>query len=101
MSSVSLNNSRTFDSRYDGVKGSPFILDDWHEAVLYLGGDQSIQVPHLNFDRHTMVLCFRESKDSEIKVISKYKVPSFLILTPYGDSRFITYALMKDRSYKQ
>lgn len=86
ISSVNLNNSRTFDNRYDGVKGSPFILDDWHEAILFLGKDQTLRISHLNFDRHSNVLCFKEDPGSEIKVISKFKVPYFKVLTPEGDS---------------
>jgi len=86
LSSVNLNNSGTFDNRYDGVKGSPFMMEQWYKGILYSNNEKPLIIPHLNFDRHSRSLCFREEDGGKTRVLNKYLVPSFLLIDAGGDS---------------
>jgi hypothetical protein len=80
MSSVNLNNAQTFDHRYQGVKGSPFILEEWNRGILYPSGAQPMEVGHINFDRYTSKLCFRKEPEGETYLINKYMIDSFRVI---------------------
>ena len=86
MSSVNLNNTGTFDNRYEGVKGSPFIMERWYEGILRTNNNEQVKVPQLNFDRHSHSLCFREETEGETSILNKYLVPSFMLINAQGDS---------------
>jgi hypothetical protein len=91
MSSINLNNAKAFDERYQGVRGSPFILEEWSGAILFPTGEPPLRVNYINFDRHTAQLCFRDTPDGQVKVINKYLIDSFMVIHPADTFRFIRF----------
>ena len=89
MSSLTLKNALTFDFRYEGVKGSPFILKEWNLGILFPTGETPFKVNHINFDRHASKLCFRDTPEGETKLINKYLIDSFLVVQTSDTIQYI------------
>ena len=89
MGRLSLRDTPAFDNRYQGVKGSPYIMKEWHGAILYPTDQPSVRVEYMNFDRYTLELCYRENPEGKIQVLNKYLIDSFVVFTTMDTLEFV------------
>ncbi len=70
----------TFDDRYQGVKGTPYIFSEWQNGRVFPTNLDTIPFEFLNFDRQSLELCYKESADSNPMLLNKYLIDSFQVL---------------------
>ena len=79
-SGIGSGNTVTFDDRYQGVKGTPYIFSEWLRGVVFPSNMDAVHFDLLNFDRHSLELCHKETDDSDPLLLNKYLVDSFQVL---------------------
>jgi len=76
---IGSGNAVTFDNRYQGVKGSPYIFSEWQSGIVFPTKMEAIYIDLLNFDRHSLELCHKKTEDSKPLLINKYLIDSFQV----------------------
>ncbi|HOI48357.1 MAG TPA: hypothetical protein PK167_03575 [Prolixibacteraceae bacterium] len=76
--SVGVSTIQTFDNRYEGVKGSPLLFDDWKKGAIILEGDEKAYKVDLNFDCQNNQILFRDQEGKTQAFRSEF-IRSFLI----------------------
>lgn len=76
---ISSGNAVTFDDRYQGVKGTPYIFSEWQKGLVFPSNMDAIHIEYLNFDRHSLELCQKENEDSKPSLLNKYLIDSFRV----------------------
>jgi hypothetical protein len=83
---------RTFDNRYEGVKGTPFVFDEFRPGEVYLKTKNKVVVQDLNYDCFKNEIVYRDPATKVIRVINRYQVDFFIIRN--GD-RVMTFVPIK------
>ncbi|MCD4711204.1 MAG: hypothetical protein K8R52_10180 [Bacteroidales bacterium] len=96
---LNLDDGLTFDNRYDGVKGTPFIFKDYQRAILFAPNTPPIEVDYLNFDRYSRELCYKSSATENALQLNKYLVDSFYVFNPKDTLRFLRLPLESSSDY--
>ncbi len=96
-SPTSNNVVQTFDYRFEGVKGTPFIPEDWTEATLITEGDKKLENVKLLYDVLNYELWLQRSNGVRL-IINNHQVKSFILNTPGIERKFVRY---KDPSGKE
>jgi len=97
--SISSDKIVTFDDRYQGVKGTPYIFSEWQRGVVFISNMDAIHFDLLNFDRHSLELCHKETDDSKPLLINKYLVDSFQVLHDSDTLDFVRIRLPEASDY--
>lgn len=79
------NNVRTFDNRYEGVEGSPFLNTEWHAGTIEMKNGKRIQVDLLNFDVYQQEVVLEKENGAKVAP-SKQHIESFTIQKNGTDS---------------
>ncbi len=72
----------TFDNRYEGVKGTPYVFTEWYPGEIFLKGKKKVKLNELNYNCFNSEIVFRETKDGPIMQINPYVVDFFILYTP-------------------
>ncbi len=72
---------RQFDNRYEGVKGSPFYLDDWVKGTVTMQNGQRAENIQLKFNAYENELLMNQSKTGAV-YIPKKQISSFSLQDP-------------------
>lgn len=76
-----------FDNRMAGVKGNPFLFDDWLRGKVLFDNGEEAEDLQLNFDLHNNLLEVKTKR--EIKVAKPEQVQSVKIYLPDETKKFI------------
>lgn len=87
---------RTFDNRYEGVKGSPYALKEWDAGEIFLSSKQKVAVEKLNYNCFENEIAIKDPETGEIKVINRYKVDLFQIKQAEQTISFVPLRLKAD-----
>lgn len=87
---------RTFDNRYEGVKGTPYALEEWDSGEIFLSSKQKVAVKKLNYNCFDNEIAVKDPETGEISVINRYKVELFQINQADGKISFIPLRLKAD-----
>ena len=96
---LNMDDGLTFDNRYSGVKGSPFIFKEYQQATLFTSSSQAMEATHLNFDRHARELFYKPGSDKSPIRLNKYLIDSFHVYLPEDTLRFERLALETQADY--
>lgn len=84
LNSNKMRNVTEFDNRYEGVKGTPFIYDDWSEGSLLLNDSAKVTSPMLyKFDVVNNELWVK-MKNAPERILFSKEILSFDLLRPTG-----------------
>ena len=70
---------QTFDNRYEGVKGTPFIFPDWHQGEVYLADKKKVFFNDMNYNSFENSIVYMEVGSNRALVLNKYSVDFFRI----------------------
>lgn len=98
-SGIGSGNAVTFDDRYQGVKGTPYIFSEWQTGLVFPSNKDAIHFDLLNFDRHSLELCHKETDDSKPLLLNKYLIDSFLVLHATDTLKFVRIRLPEASDY--
>jgi len=73
---------RTYDKRYEGVKGSPYAFAAWREGDLFLHTQQRLHFNELNYNCFSKELIYREEAGGQVLILNKYIVDFFTVSSP-------------------
>lgn len=70
-------NVRTFDNRYQGVKGSPYVFEEWFPGEVYLNNKQKVVINDLNYNCFDNEIAYKDPATEAIRLINRYMVDFF------------------------
>jgi len=89
-SPTSNNVVQTFDYRFEGVKGTPFIPEDWSEATLITENDKEVEGIKLLYDVLNHELWLQRSNGIRM-ILNNHQVKSFILKSPGSERKFVRY----------
>ncbi|MBN2697693.1 MAG: hypothetical protein JXR52_02620 [Bacteroidales bacterium] len=75
--SDAFGNIQTFDNRYEGVKGTPFIFEEWHPGEVYLSDKKKVFFNDINYNAFENEIVYMEVGSNRARVMNKYIVDLF------------------------
>jgi len=85
-------NVRTFDNRYKGVKGTPYVFEEFHPGEVYLKTKNKVAVQDLNYNCFENEIVYMDPATQVIRVMNRFQVDLFTIRD--GD-RVLTFVPVK------
>jgi hypothetical protein len=85
-------NVTTFDNRYQGVKGSPFIYEDWKAGEIYTTKNERVFFNDMNYNCFDDEIAYIEPASNRTMVINRFVVDFFII---YAADDTITFVPIK------
>lgn len=79
VSSDVYNVVRTFDTRYEGVKGSPNIFESWNPGEVYMNNRGRIAIEQLNYNSFQNEIVYQDPETYQHMTLDKYLVDFFRI----------------------
>lgn len=78
---------RTYNYNYDGVKGTPYFLEEFVEAKIIFNSGKELQNVYANYDVHKDELMIMRKKGGEILILDREFVKGFQLLK-IGDDEY-------------
>ena len=72
-------NVRTFDMRYQGVKGTPFIFEDWVSGEVFLSDKRRVFFNNMNYNCFDNEIAYTESTSNKTLLMNKYIIDLFVL----------------------
>ena len=72
-------NVRTFDNRYEGVKGTPYIFEEWYPGEIFLSSRQKVAIGQMNYNCFENEIVYKEPGSDVVRVMNRYKVDLFQV----------------------
>ena len=85
-------NVRTFDNRYEGVKGTPYVFEEFHPGEVYLKTKNKVAVQDLNYNCFENELVYLDPATKVIRVMNRFQVDLF---TMRDGDRVLTFVPVK------
>ena len=85
-------NVRTFDTRYEGVKGTPYVFEEFHPGEVYLKTKNKVAVQDLNYNCFENEIVYMDPATKVIRIMNRFQVDLFTIRD--GD-RVLTFVPVK------
>ena len=87
---------RTFDNRYEGVKGTPYVLDKFHPGEVYLKSKNRVTVQDMNYDCIENEIVYIDPATKVIRLMNRYQVDFFIIRNGDRIMTFVPLVLEED-----
>ena len=72
---------RTFDTRYEGVKGSPNVFEFWNPGEVYMRNKGRIAIEQMNYNCFQNEIVYQDPKSYQEMILNKYLVDFFRIFS--------------------
>lgn len=79
-SASSTGHVQTFDNRYEGTKGTPFISETWHPGEIFLKSKSKVLVKEMNYNCYDNELVYLDPATKTVRLINRFTVDLFYIL---------------------
>lgn len=70
---------KTFDNRYEGVKGTPYVFENFLPGEVYLKTKNKVTVPQLNYNCFENEIAYIDPATKVIRVMNRFQVDLFTI----------------------
>jgi len=70
---------RTFDTRYEGVKGSPNVFENWNPGEVYMKNRGRIGIEQMNYNSFQNEIVYQDPETYQHMTLDKYLVDFFRI----------------------
>ncbi len=77
----------SFDSRYEGIKGSPFFIKEWIEGQMNFADGRVFREVPLKYNSHTKELLMKRPSGDSL-IVFPYQISSFIINDPVTKANF-------------
>ncbi len=82
-------NVRTFDNRYEGTKGTPYVNETWFPGEIYLKSKNRVVIKEMNYNCYDNELAFLDPADRTVRLINRYTVDFFYFLNGIDTLLFV------------
>jgi len=79
-SASSTGNVQTFDNRYEGTKGTPYVNETWYPGEIFLKSKSKVLVKEMNYNCYDNELVYLDPATKVIRLINRFTVDLFYIL---------------------
>jgi hypothetical protein len=83
---------RTFDTRYEGVRGTPYVFEKWLPGEVYLNDKLKVAVKEMNYDCNGNEILFKDPATGVAMLMNRYLVDLF---TLFGSKDTMTFVPLK------
>ena len=73
-------NVKTFDNRYEGTKGTPYVFEAWAPGEIFLKSKKKVLVKEMNYNCYDNELVYLDPATKAIRLINRYTVDLFYII---------------------
>lgn len=95
LQNADVNMFRSFDNRYEGVRGLPTVFDDFVQGRVLMKKGERVVGKELNYDAVAKELITRSKVYNKILAVRSDLVESFELISPEGDTLLFTRAADK------
>jgi hypothetical protein len=71
---------QTFDNRYEGTKGTPYVFETWFPGEVFLKSKKKVLVKELNYNCFDNELVYLDPATDVIRLINRYTVDLFYFI---------------------
>jgi hypothetical protein len=89
-------NVKTFDNRYEGVKGSPYVFETWYPGEVFLNNKKKVAISQLNYNCFENEIAYKEPASEVIRLVNRYTVDFFQINVSGESLTFVPVKLGED-----
>ena len=87
---------RTFDNRYEGVRGTPYAFEEWYPGEIFLSSKQKVSINMLNYNCFDNEIAYKDPDTKEIRLMNRYVVDLFQIRVEGEPRTFVPLKLKED-----
>jgi len=87
---------KTFDYRYEGVKGTPYVFEDFRNGEVYLKSKNKVALGKLNYNCFENEIAYMDPADGKIRIMNRFLVDLFTIQDGDGVLTFVPIKLDED-----
>ncbi len=80
---------KTFDNRYEGVRGTPYVFADWMPGEVYLDNKNKVTVNKLNYNCFNNEIAYMDPATQVVRLMNRYKVDLFVITGQQETKTFV------------
>ena len=73
-------NVQTFDNRYEGTKGTPYVFETWFPGEIFLKSKSRVLVKEMNYNCYDNELVYLDPATKVTRLINRFTVDLFYIL---------------------
>ena len=87
---------KTFDNRYEGVKGTPYVFDDFKKGEIFLKSKNKVAIGELNYNCFENEIVYMEPATGVIRIMNKFLVDLFTLQDGENVLTFVPIKLDED-----
>jgi hypothetical protein len=87
---------KTFDNRYEGVKGTPYVFEAWMPGEVYMSSKRKVAVKELNYNCFDNEIVYRDPATGIPRLLNRHMVDLFVIKEPGASYTFVPVQLKSD-----
>jgi hypothetical protein len=91
-------NVRTFDNRYEGTKGSPYVLEEWVPGEVRMRNEQRILIKEMNYNCFDNEVAYLDPSSRAVMLINKYTIDHFSLNAGQDTLLFVPIKLDGDKT---
>jgi hypothetical protein len=88
---------QTFDNRYEGVKGSPYVFEQFRQGEVYFKSKKKVKVNELNYNCMENELVYKDPATKVIRMMNKFQVDLFTFSDGTENLTFVPLNLYEDK----
>ena len=70
---------RTFDNRYEGVKGTPYVFEEFRQGEVFLKNKNKVVIEDLNYNCFENEITYMDPATDVVRLFNKFQVDLFTI----------------------
>jgi hypothetical protein len=73
-------NVQTFDNRYEGTKGTPYVFETWFPGEIFLKSKSKVHIKEMNYNCYDNELVYLDPATKVTRLINRFTVDLFYIM---------------------
>lgn len=82
-------NVMTFDNRYEGTKGTPYVNEVWYSGEIYMKSKNRAAVEEMNYNCYDNEVAYLDPATKSVRLINRYNVDFFYFLNATDTMLFV------------
>lgn len=87
---------RSFDTRYEGVRGTPYVFEEFHPGEVYLRSKERVRVKSLNYNCVDNEIAYLDPATDVTRLLNRFQVDVFTIEDGETQRTFVPVKLEED-----
>jgi hypothetical protein len=88
---------KTFDNRYEGTKGTPYVFEQWTPGEVFLKDKKRIIIQEMNYNCYDNEVAYLDPSSKAVMLINKFTVDLFYLKSGEDTLVFVPVQLEEDK----